>query len=455
MPSRTRTNAHSSILLSRSGTRPLLRTVNGTKHASDDDHGTASPTGKDGMAVKQLPPQQQKKRRVEEDPHASPISSDEEEEEVDELHHDSPTYNPKMKSLHTRAGVSSSDPSNGKSKRKRVGGGGGDVAAAGTSASQPPAMLDSMFDAHCATVSRQSTGRKWSCYSGKPMSRSYGRTSSQSVTSASKKQPKELVGGQGKPASTFKKPISNDLKNAPAPEVASVQFKSPRISNGKRKGRLLRSQSGLVNGDNDSDNDSDDTSSKVKLPGPGTFKMPPKLKHNISNITPPPSNDTEAVKSIGSNSSNLSTPLSSPTLDALQINSDALFDQPERFTYKCPMCQVPIPPGMSLLRTEEKDKMTMRAQAAFCRQHRRFSAEKTWKERGYPEIDWESLDNRLRGYHSQIGSLLSGKSQSQSRIALEEGLGSGRHRTLRQVLGSRTEQVLVPGYYGARGARVL
>ena len=452
MPSRTRTNAQSSILLSRSGTRPLLRTVNGTRHASDDDHGNASPTETNGTVANQQ--FQQKKRRVEEDPHASPISSDEEEgndvNDVDELHRDSPTFNPKMNSLHSRAGISSSDPSNGKSKRKR---GGGEIAvAAGTPASQPTVMLDSMFDAHCTTVSRQRTSGKWTCYSGKPTSRPHGRTFMQSpVSSTSTRQTRGPVGAKDKPASRFKKPTLDGLKDASAPEVNSMQFKSPSLPNAKRRGRLLRSQSSLGYGNNDDD----DAKSEVKLPGTGSFKMPPKLKHNISIITPPPSNDTEALRSVRSTSSNLSTPLSSPTLDALQFNSDALFDQPERHTYKCPMCQTLIPPGMQLLRTEQKERMTMREQAAFCRRHKRFSAEKTWKERGYPEIDWDSLDDRLRNFHGQLSSLLSGKSQSRLRSALEEGLGSGRQRTLRQVLGSRTEQLLVPGYYGARGARVL
>ena len=445
MPSRTRTNAQSSILLSRSGTRPLLRTVNGTKHASDDDHGNATTMEENRMGGKM--PVQQKKRRTEEDPHASPISSDEDEDDLDELDRNSPTYNPKMNNLQTRVGLSSSDPSNGKNKRKRDLGVG---VAATTPSSQPSVMPDSLFDAHCATVSRQRAGGKWTCYSVKPVSRPIGRGSTQaSSSSTSARQHKGSNDRQTKPVSTFKSPLRNNLKSAPVPEIASLQFKNPKLSGAKRQGRLLRSRTSLENGDDD-----DEAKGKVALPGPERFKMPPKLKNSISAMTPPPSNDADTLRSLSSNSSALSTPLSSPTLDALQLNSDALFDQPERYTYRCPMCQSLIPTGMQLLQAEEKDRMTMREQAAFCRRHKRFDSEKLWKERGYPEINWESLDIRLSKFHSQLRSLLSGRSRSWFRTTIEEGM-SGGQRTLLQSLKSGSGHSFAPGYYGARGARIM
>ena len=449
MPSRTRTNAQSSILLGRSGTRPLLRTVNGTKHASDDDHGNTAT--KEGIRAGEKVPVQQKKRRTEEDPHASPISSaDEDEEDHDELDGNSPTYNPKMNNLHVRVGLSSSDPSNGRSKRKRGGGLAIGVTASTPSSSQPAIMPDSMFDAHCATVSRQRASGKWACYSGKSLSRPAGRASTQaSSLSTSVKKYKGSGDKEAKPASTFKNPQRNNLKNAPAPGIASLQFKTPGLSSGRRQGRLLRSQGSLENGD-----DHDEAESKVRLPGPERFKMPPKLKNSISTMTPPPSNDADTLRSLSSNSSALSTPLSSPTLDALQLNSDALFDQPERYSYRCPMCQALIPTGMQLLQAEEKDRMTMREQAAFCRQHKRFDAEKLWKERGYPDINWELLDIRLRKFHGQLRSLLSGRSRSRFRSALEEGM-SGGQRTLLQSLKAGGGHSFAPGYYGARGARIM
>lgn len=114
----------------------------------------------------------------------------------------------------------------------------------------------------------------------------------------------------------------------------------------------------------------------------------------------------------------------------------------------CPMCDAVV--DQELLKEFSKgQRMTISRQAKFCRIHKKESAKKTWEEKGYPEIDWTKLVKRVAGYHDFIESLIRGAS-SHFGLLHKEKIKTGKNRTL-----LKTENYLMPGYYGLRGMSIL
>ena len=65
-------------------------------------------------------------------------------------------------------------------------------------------------------------------------------------------------------------------------------------------------------------------------------------------------------------------------------------------------------------------QMNIRTQAKFCRAHKKKSARKEWLTKGYPDIDWSTLDARIAEQHAFIQSLLDGASLYSKDILEEE-----------------------------------
>lgn len=118
----------------------------------------------------------------------------------------------------------------------------------------------------------------------------------------------------------------------------------------------------------------------------------------------------------------------------------------------CPMCGDVV--DSEFLRTYNNgNPMNVRKQIKFCCAHKKRSAEDTWISRGYPAIDWGSLDERISKHHRFLGSLLNGTS-SYYREILSECVKSGKNRTLKQSMMS-SDMPAGPGYYGSRGLRAM
>lgn len=155
-------------------------------------------------------------------------------------------------------------------------------------------------------------------------------------------------------------------------------------------------------------------------------------------------------------------------LHSLDINALPESEDDELLSAKpvstCPICGKVV--SSELLRnfTGGKD-MSVAKQAAFCRHHNAHSAASAYSASGYPTIDWDRLDARIKAHHSYIQSILINKVQSHYRATLEERVRTGKaSRTLQQALFSKNktsianaEQVqgLIPGYYGSRGLRAI
>ncbi|KAI0547456.1 RTC4-like domain-containing protein [Xylaria curta] len=137
------------------------------------------------------------------------------------------------------------------------------------------------------------------------------------------------------------------------------------------------------------------------------------------------------------------------------MSQDTAWDFPEMeeitssSTATCPMCHQEV--ECELLEKYSADgKMSVKQQTAFCRLHKRQSAAKAGTEKGYPEIDWETMDNRCSTHQDFLHDILEGTRASHYRKILKERVDSGKNRTL-----LTNHDNLTPGYYGPRGLQVM
>lgn len=112
---------------------------------------------------------------------------------------------------------------------------------------------------------------------------------------------------------------------------------------------------------------------------------------------------------------------------------------------RCPMCNEPV----AAEDLEAFGEMNTRKQEKFCLSHQRKSARSDWKVKGYPDIDWATLDSRIVSHHAFIKKIIGGAS-CHSRSILDETIRAGKDRNL---MKSTTN--LIPGYYGSRGLRLM
>lgn len=122
----------------------------------------------------------------------------------------------------------------------------------------------------------------------------------------------------------------------------------------------------------------------------------------------------------------------------------------------CPMCKQAVDQSFLEEHTKVGMRMSLRQQAQFCKAHKERSAESEWQERGYPNIDWHQLDNRVAKFHTAMDEMLSRRRFSFYRNAFEDSLKRGKNRTVQEALmGGDEIEGTSPGYYGGRGAKLM
>ncbi|KAF7540832.1 hypothetical protein G7054_g1076 [Neopestalotiopsis clavispora] len=124
-------------------------------------------------------------------------------------------------------------------------------------------------------------------------------------------------------------------------------------------------------------------------------------------------------------------------------------DEVVGFEARCPMCDDLVDPIL-LKQYTSNGKMNVKKQTAFCRMHKRKDAEVVQRTKGYPTIDWDNLHVQLAKHEQHTKNILEGKQPSHYATILSERVEAGENRTL-----LRTEESLIPGYYGPRGLRVM
>lgn len=114
----------------------------------------------------------------------------------------------------------------------------------------------------------------------------------------------------------------------------------------------------------------------------------------------------------------------------------------------CPMCREPV--EQALLDKFSKKKITsITQQQQFCNAHKTKTAREAWIDRGYPDIDWSRLDERIAEHHQFLEDILNGGT-SHFGTLFAKSVKSGKNKTL-----LKTDQNMTPGYYGSRGARIM
>ncbi|KAI1022717.1 hypothetical protein LB503_001262 [Fusarium chuoi] len=155
-----------------------------------------------------------------------------------------------------------------------------------------------------------------------------------------------------------------------------------------------------------------------------------------------------SVSDIGSISSPVLSDLDELS-DTETINEEPLADRNslgDRVT-KCPWCGDLV--SEQTLKDYSKGKrLNVQMQTRFCAKHKKETAMDTWRERGYPHVDWSHLEGRLDDHRAYLTKIVNGK-QSFFRDILAEKIETGQARSVKK------EGNLNPGYYGPRGCKLM
>ncbi|KAK4550231.1 hypothetical protein LTR36_003198 [Oleoguttula mirabilis] len=170
--------------------------------------------------------------------------------------------------------------------------------------------------------------------------------------------------------------------------------------------------------------------------------------------------DADGFAELSPSLSSLSSPPSSPG-----VEETSALDLPDAGIYipkiDCAICGTRVE---LFLKQDFEDKfnkgrqLNYKWQQRFCRYHKQHSARELWKERGYPEIDWDGFRARLRKrkHTIHLKRIISGEVESVYRRQLQDMLRKGGTKTALQTLndedGKKGGSV---GYYGPRGEKLM
>ncbi|KAG9255063.1 RTC4-like domain-containing protein [Emericellopsis atlantica] len=112
----------------------------------------------------------------------------------------------------------------------------------------------------------------------------------------------------------------------------------------------------------------------------------------------------------------------------------------------CPWCQEPVDAQMLASFSKGKGKrLNVNQQTRFCRKHRRETALEQWSAKGYPEINWDELPDRIASYNEPLHEVILDDEPSHYRRVWAEKIAKGADRVMKK------EENMNPGYYGPRG----
>lgn len=182
------------------------------------------------------------------------------------------------------------------------------------------------------------------------------------------------------------------------------------------------------------------------------FKNPP-LPDGISSDNDPQLEDALDILA-QDDPSPLSSPINTPSPPSSAFNFE--FSQAdEEITHSkkalCPMCKEEVDPE-ALVRFEAQPRQRFRDRMVFCESHQTSTAEKEWKNKGYPTIDWDTFDERIRGHFDDLAKLLVPECSSFYRNLLDSAMKSGKAKNFRLTLSGGGLEDISCGYYGTRGS---
>ena len=254
---------------------------------------------------------------------------------------------------------------------------------------------------------------------------------------------------------TFKKPpeMPESLRREPSPPRFKVPNALPPSSNDRHSSRSKWSSQ---------DNLSTDAPDLQKLEDRlgfaegvrSNFKAPLQAPSSSATVSVGPSFDFNIDD--GNSSSSLSSAPELQELDALDFHDEWLKSHPPSSPKsQCPICKTLVS-RLFLEEFSSSGNLNVRQQLGFCKAHKIRAAQKVWRKKGYPSIEWRQFGARLPRYEEDIVGVINRTRRSFYRNVYEDQLKSGLNRTLQQaILSGDGWEGLNMGYYGTKGARIL
>ncbi|KAF8469548.1 RTC4-like domain-containing protein [Kalaharituber pfeilii] len=177
--------------------------------------------------------------------------------------------------------------------------------------------------------------------------------------------------------------------------------------------------------------------SEQKGNSPGDSRSPSKKRKSSTYIT-------------DSDGSPLTSPTSSPIAAASSL--EPVLPSPRDGPNYCTICEQYIDPEfLAKYPSLVKKIYGIQKKMDRCERHKRFSAEKECRSKGYPamNINWRGIHKRVNKYLPFLEEILAGKRKSAYRDELKED----QKRT--KKLYSMDWESHTPGYYGPRGASIM
>lgn len=192
-------------------------------------------------------------------------------------------------------------------------------------------------------------------------------------------------------------------------------------------------------------------------PARSGFKTPPNdiTSVNLEEALEMLSQDDD-VSSLSSPVDTPSSPSSAFNFELSQADNSLTVKEDEQETWQlkpavCPMCKEEVDPE-ALARFEAQSKQRFREQVGFCDSHQTSKAEKEWKNKGYPIIDWDTFDERIRSHFNDLEKFLVPGNSSHYRNLLDGDLKAGKAKNFRLTLSGGGLENISCGYYGTRGS---
>jgi hypothetical protein len=453
--------------------RPLLKTVNGKRHASDNDH--------DEPASKRRQSPAAPKAQDEQDIYAEPASSDDElrpppskpkkaatitttSDVTDEL------TVPQRKSV--RKGASAEETSQGPAKMNGVGRlkkGQQDDKENTTKAIPPPSSASTQGDPfefgleHASQRSNKSTKVKTFGSKNKTANIHVRQDGNKGKKRPAIKVPRKT----NKNTSKAKAPVDeeSELSDISMMDVDELEktlgSEPPRDPELREKATKKRSKSKLE----------PTTSTLADDELDGILKSTPEdadLRRTSRRFKPTALYDQlgDWIKDRAPNSSQPESSAPSGDLDNLKEYLNQLPEE-EQEGYTCPLCRASVENEYYWDYWKGKDK-TVKNQNTFCRAHRTKSAWDEYRSEGYPDIVWAALPQRIRKHRMELFKVLNNDRPSGYRDRYEPIALTGKAAAVPSRRKDLPEHVLqelesyamddqstYPGYYGPHGRRVI
>ncbi|XP_014552807.1 hypothetical protein COCVIDRAFT_109358 [Bipolaris victoriae FI3] len=421
--------------LTRKNVRPLLRSVNGKRHATEDDH--EEPAGKRRADNMTIPAKQQEEIDI----NADPLSSD------DELR--APPPRPAKSSKPTMPA-----PRNVDTELKRP--------------QKKPAKKSVSIRA--PTRGTYKNSQELQAGDGPTKDKENALASSQASVSdgpiqwgmehVSQKNNKNAKGYGSKTKNTHE-PVPKKFGRSP-PKPAVRIYGSANQSKGKQPSQDSDSDSSVSMLDDDELQDLAEELGEPNLSDDDDLRRSKKAAKSA-----------QLLKQLNSWKANNDPPSSQPDSSAAQEHLNEVSNYIEHLPEieeegtRCPLCSHPVSPSDYWSFWTSKPK-TVKHKSAFCHLHKKLSAQQSYTSAGYPSINWSLLPRRLKYHKPTLRQILLNERPSPHRSRYEPVALTGKAASIpskRTDLSPSQQAELeayalddraaYPGYYGPHGRRLI